>query len=113
MNQEALAEGLEAALSRGERVALCTVVQVRGSAPRRAGARMLVFQDGSTLGSVSGGCLEAEAFARAQEALRTGACSEFEYDLTRDVQEGEGMVCGGKVRVFVEALSPAPRPDAG
>jgi xanthine dehydrogenase accessory factor len=65
---------------------------------------MLVFEDGSLKGSVSGGCLEAEAYARAQEMLRVGGASHFEYDLTKDVQEGEGMVCGGKVRVFVECL---------
>lgn len=92
---------------------MATVVAVRGSAPRRPGARMLVRQDGTLLGSISGGCLEAEAYARAQEALRTGQAWDFEYDLTRDVQEGEGMVCGGRVRVLIECLSPEGGPAEG
>lgn len=106
MDSQTLARRITDAHSRGEALALCTVIAVRGSAPRNPGARMLVYPDGRLEGSISGGCLEAEAFARAQEALRTGACSHFEYDLTRDVQEGEGMVCGGKVRVLVEPLPP-------
>lgn len=97
---------ISSARARGEPVALATVVQVRGSAPRRAGARMLVLADGRTLGSISGGCLEAEAFARAQETLRDGVARSFEYDLTKDVEAGEGMVCGGKVRVLIERIDP-------
>lgn len=104
MNRETLARTIDEALARGEALALCTVVEVKGSAPRGIGARMIVLADGSTRGSISGGCLEAEAYARAQEVLRTGVPETFEYDLTRDVQEGEGMVCGGRVRVFVERV---------
>lgn len=94
------------AQARGESLGLVSVVRVRGSAPRGPGARMLVFADGSTKGSVSGGCLEAEAYARARRCMREGGTDRFEYDLTKDVQEGEGMVCGGKVEVFVEVLGP-------
>ena len=109
MNQATLLADLRAALSRGERVALVTVIGVRGSAPRGPGARMLVFEDGRSQGSVSGGCLEAEAYARAQQALESLQPQRFEYDLTKDVQEGEGMVCGGKVEVLVEAFAPEGR----
>ncbi len=107
MNQRTLSQDISKALARGESVAMATVIRVRGSAPRGPGARMLVFQDGTSKGSVSGGCLEAEAYARAQEAMRTGVPQRFEYDLTKDVGESEGMVCGGKVEVLVEAFRPA------
>lgn len=106
MTPAELLREISSASARGEPVALATVVLVRGSAPRRAGARMLVLADGRTLGSISGGCLEAEAYALAQEALRDGRARTFEYDLTRDVAAGEGMVCGGKVRVLVERIDP-------
>lgn len=113
MTRAELAETLRQLAARGERGALCTVVGVRGSAPRGVGARMLVHEDGRTQGSISGGCLEAEAFARAQEVMRGGQPQRFEYDLTRDVQAGEGMVCGGKVEVFVEAVGAASGPSPG
>ncbi len=105
MTQQQLVELLAEARSRREPVALATVVRVRGSAPRGPGARMLVCADGATHGSVSGGCLEAEVFARAQQVLRTGVAERFQYDLTRDVEEGEGMVCGGVVEVLVERVA--------
>lgn len=102
-------EVLEAAVrsaEAGEAVALVTLVATEGSTPRKAGARMLVRADGRVVGTVGGGRLEADLLARAREALATGRPELVSFDLTG---EGEGgLVCGGTVRAFVEAIEPAP-----
>ncbi|MGH9310436.1 MAG: XdhC family protein, partial [Vicinamibacterales bacterium] len=60
------------ALRRGEPVALVTIVRANGSTPQRAGAKMLVFADGRTVGTIGGGCYESDAFWKAREALASG-----------------------------------------
>ena len=60
------------ATARGERVAVATVAHTRGSTPQRRGAKMLFFESGRTAGTVGGGCIEAEVWAEAREALRHG-----------------------------------------
>jgi len=99
-------------LAAGERLALCTILRLAGSGPRRAGAKMLVREAGGSAGSIGGGVLEAKATTWAQEALRTGRalCRPFALDLRQ--ASDEGMTCGGQVEVLVEPLegaSPAVR----
>ena len=77
---------------------LATVVQVDGSAPREAGAKMLIFQGGEVIGTIGGGALEGAVLEAAPEALRTGQSRMLSYDLLPDL----GMVCGGRARVFLE-----------
>lgn len=91
-------------LSGGERVALCTIVRLAGSGPRRPGAKMLVREAGGSVGTVGGGVLEVKATAWAQEALRTGRalCRAFALDLKQ--ASDEGMTCGGQAQVLVEPL---------
>lgn len=92
-------------LAQGESVALATVVRTRGSAPRGPGARMLIAEDGSTRGTVGGGCGEAEVLHAAQEVLRSGVPRLLCVDLTADFA-ADYDVCGGVMDVFVEAFRP-------
>jgi xanthine dehydrogenase accessory factor len=96
------------ALKRGEAVALVTVVRARGSTPQRAGAKMLVFPDGRTLGTIGGGCYENDAFWKAREALTTGKAQLLHYELNDDFAQENGLVCGGQMDVHIDPLEPTP-----
>ncbi|HLM02782.1 MAG TPA: XdhC/CoxI family protein [Pyrinomonadaceae bacterium] len=93
------------ALQPGEKAVLATVVDVKGSSYRRAGARMLIGANGETIGTVSGGCLEADVLERAKKVLRTGEPEVFTYDTTaaEDSVFSLNMGCRGVVRVLLEA----------
>lgn len=99
---------LQDAFSRGESVALVTIVSARGSTPQRVGARMLVYADGRTVGTIGGGCYESDALGRAREILRTRVSAMVHYDLNDDVAEETGLICGGRMDVFIEAVEPPP-----
>ena len=90
------------ACERGERVAVATVAETRGSTPQRRGAKMLFFEGGETAGTVGGGCIEAEVWAEAREALRTGASCLHKFKLTADEASEEGMVCGCTMEIFID-----------
>jgi xanthine dehydrogenase accessory factor len=96
------------ALKRGEAVALVTVVRARGSTPQRAGAKMLVFPDGRTLGTIGGGCYENDAFWKARDALTTGRPQLLHYELNDDFAQENGLVCGGQMDVHIDPLEPTP-----
>ena len=87
-----------------ERLAICTILRLTGSGPRRAGAKMFVRESEGSVGTVGGGVLEVKASAWAQEVLRTGLalCRPFALDLQQ--ASDEGMTCGGEVEVLVECL---------
>ncbi len=87
---------------RGERVALATVAHTRGSTPQRRGAKMLFFENGEVAGTVGGGCIEAEVWAEAREALRTGRAALHKFSLTAEAASEEGMVCGGTMEIFID-----------
>ncbi|ABF44688.1 Predicted oxidoreductase DUF182 [Deinococcus geothermalis DSM 11300] len=103
----ALLTALTAALARGQRAAIATVVGVRGSAYRREGTRMLVLDDGAQVCMLSGGCLEAEVVEVALEVIRSGLPALTHYDLSEDATWGLGIGCGGSVDVRVERVDPA------
>lgn len=108
-------EGLEAALASGENFALATVVAARGSTYRRPGARLLVRTDGTTAGSISGGCLESEIEGVALEVMASGDARLLTVDHSHedDAHLGWGMGCRGVVEVLVEAAgSAAPVAEA-
>jgi xanthine dehydrogenase accessory factor len=84
----------------GRRAAFATVIGVAGSTPRSGGARMLVCDDGTTVGTIGGGALEHQAVALAAEVIRTGQPARLSVHLVRDL----GMCCGGAVEVYVEPL---------
>ena len=94
------------AAARGERVVVATVAHTRGSTPQQRGAKMIFFQNGEVSGTVGGGCIEAEVWAEAQTAMRSGAAALHHFSLTADEASEEGMVCGGTMDIFIEALDP-------
>lgn len=94
------------ALERGERVVLCSILASSGSSPRGAGAKMAVFADGHTLGTIGGGAVEYAAARRAMECLRTNTPELKSYDLRPDEVESVGMICGGRVTVYSQVFTP-------
>ena len=88
--------------------ALATVVEVKGSTYRRPGARMLMTEGSHVVGSISGGCLEADVFERADQVMASGEPVVVKYDTTAadDIVWGLGLGCNGLVRVFIERLTP-------
>lgn len=88
--------------------ALVTIVGTQGSTPQRPGARMLVYADGGVSGTIGGGCVEAEMTRRARLALENGRPVLTTYDLTPEQAGDEGLVCGGRMEVFIEPLEGTP-----
>ncbi len=89
----------------GEKVALATVTETWGSSPRPAGSRLAVTASGHMAGSVSGGCIEGAVAEAAMETLRTGVPKLLDFGVTHERAWEVGLACGGKVKVFVEALA--------
>jgi xanthine dehydrogenase accessory factor len=107
MNQEVFA-ALSDALKKGEDVALVTIVSSTGSTPQRVGAKMLVYADGRTVGTIGGGCYENEALWTAREALKTRKAVTVKYELADDFAAESGLICGGQMEVFIEPIEPSP-----
>ncbi|MEF9952824.1 MAG: XdhC/CoxI family protein [Clostridium sp.] len=84
--------------------ALITILSSKGSVPRKAGAKMIAYFDGRTIGSIGGGCSEAAVITKSREIM--GKCGYLlqHVDMTGDVAESEGMVCGGTMEVLVETF---------
>jgi len=108
MSQEVF-EALTDALERGEDAALVTIVSAQGSTPQRVGAKMLVFSDGRTVGTIGGGCYENDAFWKAREAIQSRKPQLVRYDLTDDFAQETGLICGGNMQVYIEPLESTPR----
>ncbi|WP_375426485.1 XdhC family protein [uncultured Friedmanniella sp.] len=94
----------------GETVAVATVVDTWRSAPRPPGAAMLVGPDGTVVGSVSGGCVEADVYAVAETVLADGVPQLRRYGVSDADAGAVGLPCGGELEVFVEAVSPSTHP---
>lgn len=92
----------------GKTTILATVIEAQGSTYRRAGARMLLTSDGCTVGTISGGCLEADVALRSQEVMASGQPIVVTYDTTsdEDIVWGLGLGCNGLVRVLIEPITP-------
>lgn len=88
----------------GERVALCTLVKTRGSTPQELGAKMLVCSDGLVLGTLGGGCVEAEVRSRADELLVEGRSDLMSFQLDHDYGWDDGLICGGRVEIYADVL---------
>ena len=97
---------ISAAGERGERVVVATVAHTRGSTPQQRGAKMLFFENGEVAGTVGGGCIEAEVWAEAKEAMRSGHSGLHHFSLTAEEASEEGMVCGGTMDIFVDVWKP-------
>ena len=86
----------------GQESSTVTVISSKGPVPRGAGAKMIVYADGRITGSIGGGCSEAAVIGNARSIIGTGEYMLQEVDMTGDVAENEGMVCGGIMQVLIE-----------
>ena len=91
---------------RGEAAALATIVSTQGSTPGKDPMKMLVRGDGSFVGSVGGGCLEAEVWEHARSVMGTLRPMTVVFTLTEEHYPDSGLICGGTVTVFIEAVTP-------
>ncbi len=89
----------------GETVAIATVIRSWGSAPRLPGSRLVLTRSGLMAGSVSGGCVESEVAAQAEEVMRSGVPRLLHFDVSNDRAWSVGLACGGALDVFVEPLT--------
>ncbi|MBI2677466.1 MAG: XdhC family protein [Candidatus Koribacter versatilis] len=92
----------------GRKGALATIVNVRGSIPSFETAKMLVRADGTIVGTIGGGCVEAEVWQAAKEVMTSEKPRTLRFDLNNDPKYDTGLVCGGTLEVFVEPVAPAP-----
>jgi xanthine dehydrogenase accessory factor len=97
---------LEVALRTGRPVCYCALVETRGSTPQKAGAMMLVFPDGSQIGTLGGGCVEAEVKRRALQLLDNGTATLLTFQLDSDYGWDDGLICGGRMKMLVDPIRP-------
>ena len=88
----------------GRGVALATVVETWGSAPRPAGSYLAVDEAGNFLGSVSGGCVESAVIAEAMDVIADGRPRLLEFDVADETAWHVGLSCGGRIRIYVERV---------
>ena len=88
----------------GHGVALATVVETWGSAPRPAGSNLVINDDGTFLGSVSGGCVEGAVVTEALDVIASGEPKMLEFGVADETAWKVGLSCGGTIRVFVEKV---------
>ncbi len=108
MNEEVF-HAVGEALQRGESAALVTIIRTQGSTPQRVGAKMVVFADGRIVGTIGGGCYENDAFWKARQTLRTRKPEVVRYELSDDIAEESGLICGGQMEVYIEPVEAAPQ----
>jgi xanthine dehydrogenase accessory factor len=92
----------------GEEAALATIVSAAGSTPREEGAKMLVRADGSILGTIGGGSLEAQVIKEALKVIGQDKPKRLHFSLTAQKVEDKGMLCGGEAEVFIEPIFSPP-----
>jgi xanthine dehydrogenase accessory factor len=92
------------ALEKKEKCVLATLINRVGSAPRAVGAKFLVKEDGTSMGSIGGGCVEAEVWQEAQKVMETEKGRILHFDLTAEQLAEGGLICGGNIDIFLEPL---------
>ena len=97
---------LNEAVTEQRPVVLATVVSTRRSVPRRSGTKMLVYDDGTQVGTIGGGAMESRVLEAAMESIQTGRTQLLEYALV-DPGRGDPGVCGGDVQIYLEPYMPA------
>src|SRR5579872_5882290 len=93
----------------GQKSALATIVAARGSIPSFESAKLLVREDGSMIGTIGGGCVEAEVWTAAREVIETEKPKHLTFSLGQDAAYDNGLICGGQLNIFVEPVVPQPR----
>lgn len=104
---EVVYEAALSAVRQGEAAALATVLEARGSTPRGASSKMLIYADGRTVGTIGGGGVESRVIEEAVEAIAEGESRELHYRL-EDEERGDPGICGGDMRIFVDVMEPRP-----
>ncbi|WP_190292484.1 XdhC family protein [Roseibium aggregatum] len=89
----------------GRQVALATVVETWGSAPRPTGSHLVIDEDGNFEGSVSGGCVEGAVVSEAIDVIETGKPTTLEFGVADETAWRVGLSCGGRISVYVEPIS--------
>jgi len=92
----------------GQRGALATIVHTNGSIPSFESSRMLVREDGGIVGTIGGGCVEADVWAAAREVMEREAPRKMTFNLNHEASYDNGLICGGTLEVFVEPILPQP-----
>src|ERR1700675_486422 len=92
----------------GQRGALATIVHTNGSIPSYESSRMLVREDGSLVGTIGGGCVEADVWAAAKEVMQKESPRKMVFNLNNEATYDNGLICGGIVEIFVESILPQP-----
>ncbi len=90
----------------GQKAALATIVAVEGSIPSYESAKLLVREDGSMVGTVGGGCVEAEVWAAAREVIKTEKPRRLSFNLAGDALYDNGLICGGQLEIFIDPILP-------
>ncbi len=88
----------------GARAVLATIIKALGSTPRKQGSQMLIYPDGSTVGTIGGGCAEGEVKQLALSCIDQGKSTIMQQELTAEAAAAEGMACGGKMELFLQLL---------
>jgi len=101
-----LVRAINATLAQGRPVVAATIVTSEGSTPRTAGSKMLVFAGDSIAGTVGGGLAEGQVIAAGAEVLASGTSRLIDFDMTGQADKGADLICGGRMRVFLERLNP-------
>ncbi len=109
LTQSEVYEQITQAQAEGKRLAVATIITTSGSTPQRTGAKLLVFEDGRMMGTVGGGCVEADVWAEARAALsenRPRLCHFTLRDAPDVPPDEEGMICGGEMEIFIDVWGP-------
>ncbi|MGE6786018.1 XdhC family protein [Ensifer adhaerens] len=94
----------EAWLNEGREVAIATVIETWGSAPRPVGSHLVIDGNGNFQGSVSGGCVEGAVIAEASDVIASGAAKILDFGVADETAWRVGLSCGGRIRVLVERI---------
>jgi xanthine/CO dehydrogenase XdhC/CoxF family maturation factor len=103
LNSDILAQA-EAWRQAGKGVALATVIETWGSAPRPVGSHLVIDEDGHFLGSVSGGCVEGAVVSEAADVIADGTPRTLEFGVADETAWRVGLSCGGRIRIYVERV---------
>jgi len=93
----------------GEKCAVATIVEVAGSIPSFQSAKMLIRQDGTMVGTIGGGCTEAEVWQAARDVIDTEKPRMLQFNLGQEAAYDNGLICGGQLNVYVEPVLPVPK----
>ena len=91
--------------AQGRQVALATVIETWGSAPQPVGSQLVVDAEGNFEGAVSGGCVEGEVISQAQDLIAKGGHTVLEYGVADETAWRVGLACGGRIKIYVEAMA--------